>query len=174
MQTRKHCCRNKIASRTRENYFWKLSRKRSLLQRRRFCVFSICCVGAQARNSKHLRNTEEPLTLNNSESALFSSLHTHATYFKDVESASHKQKILCFLPVCSPMQRCEQHRPLMFPQQCFENIGNISTMQRSMSSIFELHLNWCISEQSTLLNLNRVKIYLEHACFIDHQSQLWI
>ena len=59
-----------------------------LLSRRRFCVFYICCVGAQTR--KHLGNIEETPTLN--VSRMFPSLRT-ATYLEDAEFASRKQKI---------------------------------------------------------------------------------
>ena len=89
----------------RKNVFGNFQ-KHSLLSRRRFCVFNICCVGAQTR--KHLGNTETTLIFN--VSPLFPRLLTHAKYFKDIEFASRKQKMFCLLPVCSPMQHCEQHR----------------------------------------------------------------
>ena len=85
-----------------KNYFWKIS-KTFLLSRRRFCVFNICYIGAQTR--KHLGNTEETLASN--VSRLFLHLRTQAIHFEDVEFASWKQKMFCFLPVCSPMQHRE-------------------------------------------------------------------
>ena len=81
-------------------------KKHFLLSRRRFCVFNICCLRVQTEN--HLGNIEETLTLN--VSRLFPCLRTQVTYIEDAEFATRKQKISCFLPVCSPVQHYEQHR----------------------------------------------------------------
>ena len=82
-QTREHCCRSKIASRTQKNVSGKFQ-KYFLLSRRKFCVFNICCLLAQTKN--HLANTEE--TLPSNVSRLFPLLRTQATYFEDAEFAS--------------------------------------------------------------------------------------
>ena len=50
---------------------------------------------------------------------MFPRWRTQATYLKDAEFASQKQKMFCFCPVCSPRQHCEQHWLKMFLQQCF-------------------------------------------------------
>ena len=81
---RKHGSKN--ASKT-QKMFLKNFKSILLLSRRRFCVFNICCVGAQTRN--HLRDTEETLTLD--VSRMFPRLHTQATYHEDTEFGSHKQ-----------------------------------------------------------------------------------
>ena len=85
----------------RKKCFWKMS-KTFLVSRRRFCVFNICCVGAQTRN--HLGNTEETPTSNVSHSCV---PKQHILKTQNLRLGS--KKVFCFFPVCSPMQHCEQH-----------------------------------------------------------------
>ena len=87
-----------------KNVFGKFQ-KHLLLSRRRVCFFNICYMGAQTR--KQLGHNEEPLTSN--ASRMFPHLRTQATYFEDVELASRKQKVFCFLLFRPSLQHCEQH-----------------------------------------------------------------
>ena len=108
--------------------------KHFLLSRPRFCMLGICCVGAQTR--KHLGNTEEKMTSN--VFRLFPRLRTQGTYFEDAKFVSRKQKMFCFLPVCSLLQQCEQHWLQMFLQQCFLVYADLKRTQLNMN---DFHLN---------------------------------
>ena len=69
---------------------------------------------------------------------LFPRLRTQGTYFEDAEFASWKQKMFCFLLVCSLLQQYEQHWLQMFLQQCFLVCTGLKRTQLNMN---DFHLN---------------------------------
>ena len=121
------CCRNNVSSFAREHSIVKEAncfrtqkcsgkfQKDFLLSRRKFCVFDICCLWAQKKN--HLGNTEE--TWLNVSRIVSSFVYLNNKFWR----LRICVLIFYFLPVCSPMQHCDQHWLKMFLQQCVLVLG---------------------------------------------------